>query len=175
MEALYNVQRKSLVKLILLLMLFSPVFTQAQSIKRQSVSSYGSSFKSEEFTIKQTAGQTFFTSAYYETNLSILPGFLQPPVLTAVTEKNKSESLKSLNLTVFPNPASHSVTIFSHEPLEKASITVKNIEGKTIMTDKSTNLQTYKINCMDWVNGIYFITVNDTNKSETTLKLIINK
>lgn len=164
---------KILIKYILLSLVWLPLNNQAQTIKRQCISSYGTSSLTEKTVIKQTVGQPYYTTSISFNNISILPGFQQPNVLKF---KNKqTEDSKNLDLSIYPNPARYTATIHSEEIIEMSSIRVIDMYGKTILSDNVKQLQSYTINCNTWKNGIYFITVDDSNKRQTTLKLIISK
>lgn len=149
-----------------------PFLSQAQSVRRQCISSYGG-VASGNIGISQTGGQTYATSGSSVNGFTILPGFQQP--LAFKVENIISENLSRLNLTVFPNPAVYSLSIKSSEVIENARIQVMDVQGKIMLSDPVAQLQTYKINCETWVNGTYFITVSDGNQNKSSLKLIIEK
>jgi len=166
-------QRKVPLKFCLILMVCLPFIGQAQSVKRQCVSSYGSIVTTDNATFSQTVGQPYNTTASYESETAILQGFQQPLVFTV--ENLNTEDIKSLNLTVYPNPANYSVTIQSEEIIENSIIHVTDLSGKLILSEQVTQLLTYNINCDAWGNGTYIITVSDINENKSSLKLIINK
>ena len=86
----------------------------AQSLRRQAISSYGSSGVTENILIGQTAGQSFHTAAG-SIGVTVSPGF-QQPVLFFVKEI-VVPAFKNLNVLVYPNPASRSVIISSEEEI----------------------------------------------------------
>lgn len=161
--------------LLLCLFIFSnSSFLQAQSIKRESISSYGATGVIDKLLIEQTAGQPYFT--YNEAtgnNISVLSGFQQPNILK-LTNKNE-EVLKISDISVFPNPAKSTATIHSEELIESSTIHIRSVLGKTVLLEKVENLHRYKINCSNWEDGIYFITIGDDKNNLATLKLIIFK
>lgn len=158
---------------MLLSLLWLPLNNQAQTIKRQCISSYGSSSFTEKTIVKQTVGQPYSTTAISVNSIYVLPGFQQPNLF--IIKKQITDDLNNLDIRVFPNPATYSATIYSKEIIEESSIRVIDMYGKTILSDNVKQLQSYTINCNTWKNGIYFITVDDSNKRQTTLKLIIFK
>jgi len=165
--------RKILLKFFLIIFVCITGSIQAQSIKRQCISSYGNSKAVNGTAYMQTVGQPFNTNASYESNTTILLGFQQPVVFKV--EKLKSFTPKIINLSVYPNPATFKVTIQSEELIENSSIQVTDIIGKVIMTDNANQFQLYELNCETWTNGIYFITISDKYQNKSSLKLIINK
>jgi len=146
---------------------------RAQSIKRQVISSFGSSAViSENLTISQSAGQSYNTTSN-QTNGTISQGFQQPP--SFVVEELKNNTSASLDIMMYPNPASHSITLTSKNELANAWIQVADVNGKLIHSEKIANLNEHKINCAIWANGIYFITIQDASKNSKSLRLIISK
>ncbi len=145
---------------------------QAQSIRRQCISSYGSSVVTENVIIGQTAGQSFSTMGNLST-ASVSQGFQQPN--TFVVEEIVNLVRPSLNVSVYPNPASRSITIASEEELKSSIIRVTDINGKSLFYEKVANLSTHNINCASWLSGIYLITILDSDQNSKTLKLIISK
>ena len=73
---------------------------------------------------------------------------------------------------IFPNPASESVSVRIKTVSEINSITVTDLLGQVIYTDKILLEGTTISNTSGWKNGIYFITIN-SSASVSTQKLII--
>src|SRR4030042_2617507 len=76
---------------------------QAQSVKRQCISSYGAIMMSDDAAFMQTVGQSYNTTASIGNTNSILQGFQQPVVFKV--EMEDPGLLNNLNLDVYPNPA----------------------------------------------------------------------
>ncbi len=165
--------RKPAFTLILVSFVCLPFLNQAQTVRRQCISSYGAGVTSENVAIYQTGGQAYATSSSSANGFTILPGFQQP--LAFKVENVISENLSRLNLKVFPNPAVYSLSIKSSEVIENARIQVMDVQGKVMMSNTVSQLQNYKIDCETWTNGTYFITVSDGNQNKSSLKLIIEK
>ena len=166
-------QRKIPLSLCLILFVCFSFENQAQSVKRQCISSYGSIIMSHDAAFMQTVGQPFNTVASSGNSTAILPGFQQPVAFKV--ETLNSGPLKGLNLTVFPNPAVYSLTLQSDESVENSLIEVTDLSGKMILSEKVTQLQVYDMNCGAWKNGIYIITVSDNNNNISSIKVTINK
>ncbi len=150
-----------------------PYVNQAQSLKRQCISSYATIVTSEGVTICQTAGQPFGSATMNEYKNQTLIGFQQPIVFRV--EKMNPETLKNLKLAIYPNPATYQVAIQAERLIENSNIQVTDLNGKLVMSEKVARLETYHINCENWANGIYIITLSDQDKNRSSLKLIISK
>jgi len=146
--------------------------TYAQSIKRQCISSYGSSVLIENVLIGQTAGQSFNTDMS-SAGVTVSQGFQQPNIFSL--KEIGDLSSKNLNLLVYPNPASHSITITSENEIEQSLIRVADINGKYLLSEKVPNLSSHTMNCASWANGVYLITIQDSQQNTKTLRLIISK
>lgn len=168
-KILYN---KLFFRVLILLIGMTPMFIHAQSIKRQSISSYGSSTILENVLIGQTAGQSFNTMVS-SGGSTILQGFQQPQ--TFVVEEIVSPSSKNLEVSVYPNPADRMITIESKIEIEQSYIQVTDVTGKKIFSEKVPALQTHQINCLSWGSGAYYITISDSRQYSKTMKLIISK
>jgi hypothetical protein len=141
-----------------------------QSIRRQSVSAYGTVMLSDgNFNISQTVGQAFYT--FNQNN--VLQGFQQPISITI--EELITPPLLGLNMNVYPNPANYSFTITCDKEIPKINLYVTNENGKLILSEEIDNLIKYSINCESWINGVYYIILKDNNMIFKTLKLIISK
>ena len=149
-----------------------PNVHHAQSIKRQCISSYGASSVTDNVLISQTAGQSFNTTVS-SNNISVSQGFQQTNTFSL--EEINPILFKTLNISVYPNPATRSITISSLEEIAQSFIEVSDISGKHLLTEKVPNLRSHSINCSSWMNGIYLITIFDTQQNSKTLRLIISK
>ncbi|MBN4051185.1 T9SS type A sorting domain-containing protein [bacterium AH-315-M05] len=152
-------------------LLFATLQSEAQTIKRQNIGSYGSSTFSEGVLIQQTVGQPYFTAGYYGDEMNVRPGFQQPPNFSLVL----INSTFNFSLDVYPNPAAYSVTIESSDVINNALLQVVDMNGKLILNEKVAELKSYLINCELWSSGFYFITLYDEQQNKYSSKLIIAK
>ena len=166
-------KRKIPLWLCLFLLVSIPIDNQAQSVERQCISSYGANVTSENVIFNQTAGQPYNTTASYIKELSLLHGFQQPVMFKVAPINSTLISNKSQH--VYPNPAVYSVTLESEEVIEDALIHIYDINGKLIFSKQASQFVKCNINCEDWQNGNYLITIRDKNKNRSTLILTINK
>lgn len=173
-----NMKQKDIPKIWLLygsLLLFNllPCYGNAQSIKRQCISCYGTVISTENHVISQTVGQCYNTLNNSENNSTVLQGFQQSG--TFLIQTVESPTFEDLDISVYPNPSSYSFTIESNQQIEQSYIKVMNINGKYILSEEVKNLQNHTINCETWTNGVYLITIYDGYKNNKTLRLIISK
>lgn len=78
------------------------------------------------------------------------------------------------NLLIYPSITDGKVIVKNlSNSIEIATITVQDISGKAInITSESTNVRTTILNFDNLTNGLYFVTVLDTNKKSYTQKII---
>lgn len=168
----FTFQKKILLLICLILWIAIPS-NQAQSVKRQCVSSYGATAATGNAVLMQTVGQPYHTTASSGNSTAVLQGFQQP--VTFKVETIPPGPFKNLALAVFPNPASYSVTLQSDEQIENAFIEVTDLNGKVIVSEQVKQFQTHGLSCGEWGNGTYLITVSDNNQNISSLKVTINK
>lgn len=140
----------------------------AQTLKRQCIASTGNCILENGTTVQQTIGQPYGTTSYYSNKTRYNPGF-QQPVFSVETIKS------TINATVFPNPASNQITIETNLTLENVIIQIIELSGKLVLNEKTNEFKSYTINCADWSNGVYLITLSDSKNNLYSSKLIISK
>ena len=86
-------------------------------------------------------------------------------------ELNVSELNPLMNVSVFPNPSFGDFTITFSETITDGSIEIKDVLGKTILTEKILD-QKMPIH-LDEMPGLYFLTVYDEDRNHQTLKVIV--
>jgi hypothetical protein len=77
-------------------------------------------------------------------------------------------------LSISPNPVKDFAIINFSKTVDKATIAVYDLTGKTVLIQAITGTNTFKLNTQTWTNGVYRITVN-TAKGIFNEKLLINK
>ena len=83
---------------------------------------------------------------------------------------NSAEST-SHSITIYPNPASRSVTISAGGVESGAKIVVSDMQGRIILSDNMTS-ETYELSVANMTSGVYYIRVIGTT-STYTQKLIV--
>ncbi|MFO7657006.1 MAG: T9SS type A sorting domain-containing protein [Bacteroidales bacterium] len=156
-----------------LILLVIPLHNQAQTVKRQCISSYGASGSINGITFLQSAGQPYNTYAAADIVTAILPGFQQP---VAYTVSVTSQALvKGLNLNIFPNPAVNSVTIQSAVTIENATLEVTDLQGRNVLFERPARFLSRQLECSEWEKGVYLISVSTKDQGRVTFKLTITK
>lgn len=140
----------------------------AQTLKRQCISSAGNYILESGTTVQQTIGQSYGTTSFYTNKTRYNPGF-QQPVFSLQTYHS------TINATVFPNPASKQITIETNLTLENVIIQIMELSGKFVLNEKINEFKSYTINCANWSNGIYLITLSNSKNNLYSSKLIISK
>ncbi|MCK4919422.1 MAG: T9SS type A sorting domain-containing protein [Bacteroidales bacterium] len=153
--------------------LLSPLCSYGQTVKRQSISSYGSSSSTAEVYISQTGGQCYNTINKNQGKAIVMQGFQQSSNFVLKIAEHIDPN--NLNMDLYPNPATQAVTITSNKPMEGYHINLIDSRGKILLSEKINGLSQYKVNCELYSNGIYFIRVFNSNQDSQTLKLVISK
>lgn len=152
----------------LFFLLFFLPKADAQSLKRECIASSGSSVVNNGTSIHQTLGQPYNTTSYYSNNIRFNPGFQQPAL--------RIENVKStINAKIFPNPTSNQITLETTTLLENATIQIIDMSGKLLFNEKLRELKSFPIDCSNWSNGIYMITLSDAKSNLYSSKLIISR
>ncbi len=142
--------------------------SKAQTLQRQCVGSGGTYMFTEGTLIQQTVGQPYATNTNYTDDISYRPGFQQP-----VFKINPIRT--TINLDVYPNPATNWVTMKSSKTLTNVTLHVVDITGKLLINEYIDKFKTYTFNCEEWKNGIYVISLADAQNNSYSSKLIILK
>jgi hypothetical protein len=150
-----------------------PSEIQGQSIKRQAISCYGGSSVVNDIYMSFTAGQSFNTSSRSDDGLAFLKGFQQPVTFAIIQEENLEDEL--LQLSIYPNPATYSVTIESASAINELKIRIYDITGKAMYMNEVHNFRKLSVSCGSWTNGVYVIQAIDASDHNKIIKLIINK
>ena len=94
--------------------------------------------------------------------------YIQPPVL--INENKKTDFI------FFPNPSNDKIT-FRYDSQNIFSIQIYNAIGQLVINTNeltsSNAINNYQINTSQLSNGIYFLIINENNKSLQQHKLII--
>ena len=151
------------------LMMFLSFQSYSQTIARQSISSYGSTSSVDGQTYSQTIGQAYNTKN--QENVRVTQGFLQP-VSYKIEKVNQDRD--ELDISVYPNPAHHSVFLKTTKVLKEAFISISDLNGKLIYNQQIQNVKEHVIDCSLWSTGIYIIKIQDDQNHQSVNKLIIS-
>ena len=149
--------------------------SNAQSIQRQSIGICGTNMVSDGTLVKQTIGQPYATSTYYNNGIGFRPGFQQPSGASATSIIGKQLAQSFLNVKIFPNPTASLATIESQEPIANALLKVMDSSGRQLIKEQVASMKSHSINCENWPAGLYFISLTDDKNTSYSSKLIITK
>lgn len=169
METYLHRMKLSFILLPFALLVFQ--ISEAQSLKRQTTSSLSSTGKIGDIVVHQTIGQPYFTRGHNGNNTIVRPGFEQP----LNYKLNIKSSSSNLDLSVYPNPATSSITIKSTNQISNTLIHITDLNGRLIAEEEVSAFQTHVINCENWNNGSYIIRVIDDQKNNYSSMIVINK
>ncbi|MCF6306386.1 MAG: T9SS type A sorting domain-containing protein [Flavobacteriaceae bacterium] len=79
----------------------------------------------------------------------------------------------SVNFTLFPNPITNEFFISIDNTSEKVNVTIYNILGEIILTEKNYQSNT-SVDVQNLNSGIYFVSITDEN-GNTSIKRLIKK
>jgi hypothetical protein len=105
---------------------------------------------------------------------TVFPAFCFSSCSACVGVGIKENNVRSVSLTLYPNPANDVVTIQS-DIIGAYNVSLFDVSGKQIITLKEIETQTIEMNIQDVNSGIYFVRVSGKNGQSTTHKLVINK
>lgn len=113
----------------------------------------------------RSAQQEIHFSPNYPTQITL-------PYYDGYTGVGVNEKLKNIyNWSIYPNPSSNYVTVFSKEFKERFDVTLYDISGKKVF-QRNENLHVAKLNIDDLTKGIYFVTVTHNGEVITSQKLV---
>jgi hypothetical protein len=114
--------------------------------------------------VNQTIGQKSVIGTYKNKNYEIRQGFQQPITLAKIANQNNLE----LSALVYPNPVEEKVNIRIAENLKtKLTITVYNVLGKLLYTNKKDYLQKFSLDMKFLSSGNYFLKLSANGKNQT--------
>ncbi|MGM0581294.1 MAG: T9SS type A sorting domain-containing protein [Bacteroidota bacterium] len=145
--------------------LFLNGMAQAQSVKRQVISSMGSS-GIDNTQVNYTVGQAYGTNVFKIKELSFRPGFQQA---NQELESHKVQKIP-FSFKAYPNPANQSFSIGHDSNKEIISMKVYSINGSDFY---SIDGNPQKIDCSNWEEGLYIISLTNESGSISTSKINI--
>lgn len=148
---------------------------QAQSIRRQSIGISGANMVSDGLLVKQTIGQPYATATYYENGIGFRPGFQQPAASASRSMIAQELLQSSVALSIYPNPAASSVRIENIEGVTNGLLKIMDSKGRLMVSKQLSEGESHSINCENWSNGLYLISVSSEGNASYSSKLIISK
>lgn len=143
----------------------------SQAIARQSINTLGGSALINNIIIEQTVGQPYQSKVIETDDIEVRPGFIQSRFFVIKELSDK----KVIDINLFPNPATESFTVMADEVFEEVTIQVSEVTGNVLKYITIKDFQNRKINCSNWSNGTYFITILTKDGRRSNSKLVISK
>lgn len=145
----------------------------AQSLKRQSLSSIGSSIDKNGYFIRQTIGQASNTQIFTGQNYSLRQGFQQPQSLSNGKTKDVPCSV-----SLYPNPA-HSnsdINIDLGSIVQNYDFYITDMEGKILLKEFNLTQDRFKLKLPLLSQGVYLLIIRyNTGKTCTSKFTITNE
>ena len=79
---------------------------------------------------------------------------------------------KNVIQLVYPNPTKNELTILLYENLNDGIISICDINGKVVHTEKLSDCSEKSINIEHLEEGVYFVTIKSSNNISSTKKII---
>lgn len=156
----------------LLTLLFATLGFPQTPVKLRATLSSGGLSKSVSINgsdcyIQQCIGQLSIIGLINTNTTFIRQGFIQPPMAGSST--SKKTDLSCLQAIIYPNPFSKTITIkFSEKIYEGIYLDIKDLCGRTLLSNKYGATQELSINFPDLTPGMYIIKVVSGEKLLTT-------
>lgn len=155
-------------QLLLIIIVTSTFYTNAQRIVRNSINSAGNVENNSSIKLSQTIGQSANFSVLSHQNLQLRQGFQQ------VQNTGYSSNNKQLKFSIYPNPNHGDFTVlFDKRVGETLYFRLFDNLGK-ICKDISTEINGQKQNLhFKLPTGIYFLNITDNQGNSGVSKVII--
>ena len=143
--------------------------SNAQSIKRSTICSFGNSSNISNQIFSQSVGQPSNTKTSSLTDLTLRQGFQQP-----LSQNENKIVIKNCDISVYPNPLkSDVVSIETHSTLNsELKISVFNAQGASVYSYNSLLVQS-SINLSFLAPGTYTVFAENSINEMCSTKLII--
>lgn len=155
-------------KIVVLLLLVTPFFVQAQ----QAIPTTGGNATGSGGSMSYTIGQVAFT---YQASLNgyVSQGVQQPYEISVALATEEAIGI-TLDCIVYPNPTTSYVILkINNHSIENLTYYIFDINGKDITKNKITNQETV-IYMENLAAATYFIKIMDNTKELKTFKIIKN-
>lgn len=143
----------------------------SQSVKRQSINSWGNSTYVDGKSLKQTAGQPSNTAEFKGEKITFRQGFQQIQSHNTVSKTKATES--SCQLSLYPNPIVSEALLIVPLKTKSYSIWIYDMLGKVIYSDKNISIEKTTLQSKDFISGEYFVKVLYEDGNSCSIKFIV--
>jgi len=172
LESKSNYFIKEFTIVCLLTLLFATQGLSQTTVKLRATLSSGGlsktvSINGNDCYMQQCIGQLSIIGFIHTNTISIRQGFIQPLIAGSSTSKKTDSSC--LQAIIYPNPFSKSITItFSNKITECIYVDIKDLFGRTLLSNRYGAIQELSIDFPDLKPGMYIIKVVAGEKQLTT-------
>ncbi|MBL4669886.1 MAG: T9SS type A sorting domain-containing protein [Flavobacteriales bacterium] len=152
--------------ILLIILVTISIISVGQTIEREVISSNGNFYSNSAGQLSTTLGEIIISTVSSSIN-TLTQGFHQ----TQITVTNIKDHQTDFEMNVYPNPTSNFITIKVKELKEKTSFSIYTVEGKMILSNSLTLLET-KLNVVTFAKGNYFLKITQDKKIIKTYKII---
>ncbi len=150
------------------LLLFLPLFSQAQKLSQNVLNSAGSTFSSGNTTIQFSVGEAV-TSSFANNSTLLSQGFNQPIKSDLPTSLRYLSDLDG-SFSVFPSPTTEGVTLeMSDKAIVLTKIEVYAADGRLVLSQ--TDAKNF-VNLSSLADGVYWLCPMATNKQFSLKKIV---
>lgn len=103
----------------------------------------------------------------------LLPLFGTTQMTTKIVSTNSIEATESVQLAVYPNPASTTLHISNATPI--SSIDIFSMNGELVLSQRGGETQEVTVNVNDLPEGNYLLGVRDSNNKVTSHRLVVSR
>ena len=159
---------KSMKKLLLLLVLITVHLVNSQSLKRQTLSSAGTSqivqTSTSSYFLLQSIGQSGVINTFEANDNELRQGFVQPlPAIVLGGDPN------DLEVVVYPNPFVNGVIVNLENGLEvEINMQLFDISGRLVLTDSFEETTQVSIPLTNLSQGSYFMRLTAGGQQRVT-------
>jgi hypothetical protein len=148
---------------------FSSLAVQAQSLSPEVHSSAGNSFSNSSGQLDWTLGETV-TSTLNAPGTTATQGFHQPDLsITTMLAENES-----IVVSLYPNPVVSSLQVSLTNPVVATKLELFTAEGKVVLSKEINAAQT-ELSMTDLSSGTYLLKISSAGNKSNTYRIIKSK
>ncbi len=139
--------------------------TSAQNLKKQTLSSHGSSHfvyaNNKSYFIQEVTGQGSVINTFNTDNYQLRQGYLQPISASAISDASDTD----LDGIIFPNPFHSQITIRFNEPvIDILNVRLIDILGRIVFQNEYNPVERLSLDFGNLSSGSYILRVDMRSK-----------